>query len=286
MVDLLPGTGAAIPLPRSGTYIGSEMIRLKTPEEIRHMRRAGNLAAKTLEYAGTLVAPGVSTLEIDTKVREFILDHGAYPSPLNYPGRPTDPRNPKIGPGGFPCSICTSVNEVVTHGIPSERQILADGDIVNLDITVTLDGYHGDCSNTYFVGTPSPEARHLVETTRRCLDVGIQAAREGAFLGDIGAAIQDLAEAEGYGVVREYCGHGIGRRFHEEPSVLHYRDRQGPRLRRGMVFTIEPMINQGAWKTRLLEDGWTAVTSDGRLSAQFEHTIALTENGTEILTLP
>ena len=261
------------------------MIRLKTPEEIRLMRASGKLAAQTLEFAGSLVAPGVSTLEIDAQVRAFILDHGAYPSPLNYPGRPTDPRNPKIDPGAFPYSICTSVNEVVTHGVPSARQVLSEGDIVNLDITVTLEGYHGDCSATYFVGTPSPEARHLVETTRKCLDVGIAAAVEGAFLGDIGGAIQDLAEAEGYGVVREYCGHGIGRRFHEEPSVLHYRDRQGPRLRKGMIFTIEPMINQGAWKTRLLDDGWTAVTTDGKLSAQFEHTIAITEKGTEILTV-
>ena len=249
------------------------------------MRAACKLAAQTLTYSGTLVADGVSTLEIDTKVREFILDHGAYPSPLNYPGRPTDPRHPKIDSGAFPYSICTSVNEVVTHGVPSATQILKNGDIVNLDITVTLQGYHGDCSATYFVGTPSPEARHLVETTKKCLDAGIAVAREGAFLGDIGAAIQDIAENEGYGVVREYCGHGIGRSFHEEPSVLHYRDRQGPRLRRGMIFTIEPMINQGAWKTRLLNDGWTAVTNDGKLSAQFEHTIALTENGTEILTV-
>lgn len=262
------------------------MIRLKTAEEIRHMRAAGKLAARTLDFAGSLVAPGVSTLEIDTRVREYILDHGAYPSPLNYPGKPTDPRNPKIDPGAFPFSTCTSVNEVVTHGVPSASQILRDGDIVNLDITVTLAGYHGDCSATFFVGNPSPEARHLVETTRRCLDAGIAAARDGAFLGDVGAAIQDIADAEGYGVVREYCGHGIGRRFHEEPSVLHYRDRQGPRLRKGMIFTIEPMINQGGWKTRLLDDGWTAVTADGKLSAQFEHTIALTENGTEILTLP
>jgi len=261
------------------------MIRLKTPEEIRLMRASGKLAAQTLTFAGSLVAAGTSTLEIDTKVREFILDHGAYPSPLNYPGRPTDPRNPKIDPGAFPYSICTSINEVVTHGVPSAKQVLKDGDIVNLDITVTLQGYHGDCSATYYVGEPAPEVRHLVETTRKCLMAGIAAAQEGAFLGDVGGAIQDLAEAEGYGVVREYCGHGIGRRFHEEPSVLHYRDRQGPRLRRGMVFTIEPMINQGAWKTRLLDDGWTAVTTDGKLSAQFEHTIALTENGTEILTL-
>jgi methionyl aminopeptidase len=261
------------------------MIRLKTAEEIRLLRASGELAARTLRHAASFVAPGVSTAELDDRTREFILDHGAYPSPLNYPGRPTDPRHPKIDPSCFPASLCTSVNEVVTHGIPSPRCILREGDIVKLDVTVCLQGYHGDCSATYFVGEPSEQARNLVEATRRCLDVGIAAAREGAFLGDVGAAIQDLAESEGYSVVREYCGHGIGRRFHEEPQVLHYRDRQGPRLRKGMVFTIEPMINQGGWKTRLLDDGWTAVAADGKLSAQFEHTIALTERGTEILTV-
>lgn len=260
------------------------MIRLKTAEEIRLLRASGLLAAQTLEFAGSLVAPGISTGEIDEKVREFILDHGAYPSPLNYPGRPTDPRKPKIDPTCFPASICTSINEVVTHGVPSRKQFLREGDIVNLDITVCLQGYHGDCSATYFVGQVSDSARLLVETTQRCLMAGIAAAKEGAFLGDVGAAIEDIAEAEGFTVVREYCGHGIGRTFHEEPQVLHYRDRQGPRLRKGMVFTIEPMINEGAWRTRVLEDGWTAVTRDGKLSAQFEHTIALTDRGTEILT--
>lgn len=261
------------------------MIRLKTTEEIRLMREAGALAGKTLQFASTLVAPGVSTGDIDDKVREFILDHGAYPSPLNYPGKPTDPRKPRIEKGCFPASICTSINEVVTHGIPAKNQILRPGDIVNLDITVTLAGYHGDCSATYGVGELAPEVKHLVDTTRRCLDVGIQAVREGGYLGDIGAAIQDLAESEGYSVVRDYCGHGIGRRFHEEPQVLHYRDRQGPMLRKGMIFTIEPMINQGTHRTRLAEDNWTALTADGRLSAQFEHTIAITDRGVEILTL-
>lgn len=261
------------------------MIRLKTAEEIRLLRASGLLAARTLRYAGSLVAPGISTAAIDDKVREFILDHGAYPSPLNYPGRPTDPRKPKIDASCFPSSICTSINEVVTHGVPSAKEILREGDIVNLDITVCLQGYHGDCSATYFVGEVSDEARQLVDTTRRSLEAGIAVARDGAFLGEVGAAIQDLAESEGYSVVREYCGHGIGRKFHEEPQVLHYRDRPGPRLRKGMVFTIEPMINQGAWKTKLLEDGWTAVTADGKLSAQFEHTIAITDRGTEILTI-
>jgi methionyl aminopeptidase len=261
------------------------MIRLKTAEEIRLLRASGLLAARTLRYAGGLVEPGMSTIAIDDKVREFILDHGAYPSPLNYPGRPTDPRKPRIDPSCFPASICTSVNEVVTHGVPSARQILREGDIVNLDITVCVQGYHGDCSATFPVGQVSDAARQLVDSTRRCLEAGIEVARDGAYLGDIGAAIQDIAESEGYSVVREYCGHGIGRKFHEEPQVLHYRDRPGPRLRKGMVFTIEPMINEGAWKTKLLDDGWTAVTADGKLSAQFEHTIAITDRGTEILTI-
>jgi len=261
------------------------MIRLKTAEEIRLLRASGLLAARALRYAGSLVEPGVSTIAIDDKVREFILDHGAYPSPLNYPGRPTDPRKPRIEPSCFPASICTSVNEVVTHGVPSGKEFLREGDIVNLDITVCLQGYHGDCSATFPVGNVSDAARQLVDSTRRCLEAGIEVAHDGAFLGDIGAAIQDIAESEGYSVVREYCGHGIGRKFHEEPQVLHYRDRPGPRLRKGMVFTIEPMINQGAWKTRLLDDGWTAVTADGKLSAQFEHTIAITDRGTEILTI-
>jgi methionyl aminopeptidase len=261
------------------------LIRLKTDREIELLRRSGKLAGKTLTYAGSLVTSGVSTLEIDTKVREFILDHGAYPSPLNYPNRPvSDPRNPKLGKGGFPNSICASINEVVTHGIPSKRE-LCDGDIVNLDITVTLEGYHGDCSATYFVGEPSPETRALVECSRKSLDLGIAAVRDGAFLGDIGAVIEDHTHACGFSVVRDYCGHGIGRLFHEPPNVLHYRDRQGPRLRKGMVFTIEPMINSGDWKIKLMPDNWTAVTSDGGWSAQFEHTLAITEHGTEILTL-
>lgn len=261
------------------------MIRLKTAEEMRLLRASGALAAQTLRYAGSLVRPGISTGEIDDKVREFVVDHGAYPSPLNYPGRPTDPRKPRIDHSCFPRSICTSVNQVVTHGVPSPKEFLREGDIVNLDITVCLEGYHGDCSATFSVGEIPEPARQLVDATRRCLEVGIAAAREGGFLGDIGTAIQDLAEAEGFSVVREYCGHGIGRKPHEEPQVLHYKDRPGQRLRKGMVFTIEPMINQGVWKTRLLDDGWTAVTADGKLSAQFEHTIAITERGTEILTV-
>jgi methionyl aminopeptidase len=259
------------------------MIRLKTAEEIRLLRTSGTLAAKVLRYAGTLAVPGMTTGKVDDLVREFILDHGAYPSPLNYPGRPTDPRKPKIDAGCFPASLCTSVNEVVTHGIPS-AQVLRDGDIVNMDITVCVEGYHGDCSATFPVGEVSSETARLIEVTRRCMDAGIAASLNGAFLGDIGAAIQDIADSEGYSIVREYCGHGIGRRFHEEPQVLHYRDRQGPRLRKGMVFTVEPMINQGVWKTKLLDDGWTAVTADGKLSAQFEHTILVTDRGPEILT--
>lgn len=266
------------------THERTALIRIKTDKEIELLRRSGKLAAQTLTYARTLVAPGVTTLEIDTKVRDFILDHGAYPSPLNYPGRPvSDPRNPKLTKGGFPNSLCSSVNEVVTHGIPNNDP-LKEGDIVNLDITTTLDGYFGDCSATCYVGEPSAQARRLVECSEKCLEIGIAAAVEGAFFGDIGAAIEDYAESCGYSVVRDYCGHGIGRLFHEPPNVLHYRDKQGARLRRGMVFTIEPMVNEGTWKIKLKPDNWTAVTADGKLSAQFEHTLALTANGTEILT--
>jgi len=260
------------------------LIRIKTDKEIELLRASGKLGGETLKYAGTLVAPGVTTLEIDTKVREFILGHDAYPSPLNYPNRPVaDPRHPVLGKGGFPNSVCTSVNEVVTHGIPNDVP-LKEGDIINLDVTVTLEGYHGDCSATFFVGEPASEARKLVECAEKCMYLGIEVAKEGAFLGEVGAVIEDYATSCGFTVVRDYCGHGIGRLFHEPPNVLHYRDRQGPRLRKGMVFTIEPMVNAGVWQVRLLPDRWTAVTADGKNSAQFEHTLAITENGTEILT--
>jgi methionyl aminopeptidase len=196
--------------------------------------------------------------------------HGAYPSPLNY--------------HGFPKSVCTSVNNVVCHGIPG-KQVLMDGDIINVDVTCTLAGYHGDTSKTVFVGTGSQKAKQLVDVTYRCLEEGIAVASAGNYFGDIGTAIQDLADEYGYGVVREFCGHGIGRAFHEDPMVLHYRSgSRGQRITEGMVFTIEPMLNEGKADVYVGEDGWTVFTKDGKLSAQFEHTLAMTRNGPEILT--
>jgi methionyl aminopeptidase len=235
------------------------------------MRRAGRLAAETLLAAGPLIGPGVTTLEINDAVHEFIVSHGAVPAPLNYMG--------------FPKSVCTSVNEVICHGIPSARQRLRGGDIVNVDVTVILEGWHGDTSATFYVGEPSAEARHVVEVARRCLDVGIAEVRPGGRIGDIGKAIQDLAEGQGCSVVRQYVGHGIGLSFHEGPQVPHFRSTgENLRLREGMTFTIEPMINLGTWRARVLKDGWTAVTMDGKLSAQFEHTVAVTDSGCEVLT--
>lgn len=235
------------------------------------MRSSCALAAEILQRAGELVKAGITTQEIDAFVHDYTVRHGAYPSPLNY--------------HGFPKSVCTSVNEVVTHGIPG-AQVLKDGDIVNIDVTCQLEGYHGDCSATFAVGIISQEATDLIQTAQDCLDEGIKAAGKAkARFSDIGAAIQDLADDRGYTVVRDYCGHGIGRGFHEDPLVLHYRqNRSGAIIEPGMVFTIEPMINLGGWQTRTLSDGWTVVTADGQLSAQFEHTLAITENGIEVLT--
>jgi len=235
------------------------------------MRRACRLAAETLLMAGPLVRPGVSTLEINDAVHEFIVSHGAIPAPLDYMG--------------FPKSVCTSVNEVICHGIPSAKQKLAHGDIVNVDVTVILDGWHGDTSATFFAGRPSPQARHIVEVSRRSLEIGIAVVRPGGRVGDIGAAIQDYVEKQGCSVVRQYVGHGIGRAFHEGPQVPHFRSQgDNVRLSEGMIFTIEPMINQGTWRARVLKDGWTAVTMDGKLSAQFEHTVAVNGDGCEIMT--
>lgn len=235
------------------------------------MRRAGRLAADTLASVGPLVRPGISTGRIDEHVHEFIVSHGAVPAPLNYMG--------------FPKSVCTSVNEVVCHGIPSPRHRLKKGDIINVDITVILDGWHGDTSATFYVGSPSPEAVKVVEVARRCLELGIAAVGPDARLGDIGEAIQGYAESRGCSVVRQYVGHGIGREFHEGPQVPHFRSTgENLRLRPGMTFTIEPMINLGTWKAKVLRDGWTAVTADRKLSAQFEHTVAVTADGWEVLT--
>jgi len=252
-------------------------IVIKTPEDIEKMRVAGRLAAEVLDYIAPHVRPGVTTGELDRLCHDYMVGvQDAIPAPLNYapPGyRP------------FPKSICTSVNHQVCHGIPGDR-VLKGGDIVNIDITTIKDGYHGDTSRMFYVGEPSVAARRLCEVTYECMWVGIAMIRPGAFLGDIGHAIQTLAEQRGYSVVREFCGHGIGRRFHEEPQVLHY-GKAGTldRLVPGMIFTVEPMINAGRREIRELADGWTIVTKDHSLSAQWEHTVLVTETGYEVLTV-
>jgi methionyl aminopeptidase len=248
-----------------------ETITLLSKREIEKMRQAGHLSAELLAYLAPMVQPGVSTLELNDAAEAWTQKRGAVSAPLGYKG--------------FPKSICTSINEVICHGIPNARQILREGDIINIDVTPILDGYHGDSSRTFFVGTPSATARKLVEVTEECLMRGIAAAQPGARMGDIGAAIQEYAEENGFSVVRDFVGHGVSKIFHTAPQVPHYGVKgKGLRLRSGMVFTIEPMINEGTWEALLLKDGWTAITKDKKLSAQFEHTIALTETGTEILT--
>lgn len=248
-------------------------IKIKSKREIELLRDAGALAAETLIRSAELCKPGVTTDEINTFVHDFTLKNGGIPAPLNY--------------HGYPKSVCTSVNEVVTHGIPG-NQILKDGDIINVDITTIISGYHGDTSATFLVGNVSKEAQELVATAKLCLDEGIRVAGQPkARFSDIGAAIEGIADEHGFSVVRDYCGHGIGRGFHEEPLVLHYRQgRPGPFVEEGMVFTIEPMINAGDWRVKTLKDGWTAVTTDGKWSAQWEHTVLRTRDGIEILTLP
>ena len=238
------------------------------------MRVAGRLAAEVLEMIGDHVEPGVSTGQLDRICHDYITgQQGAVPAPLNY--------------RGFPRSICTSVNHVVCHGIPSEGKILKSGDILNIDITVIKDGWHGDTSKMFCVGKVAEHARRLIRVTQECLYKGIGAVRPGATLGDIGHVIQRHGEAHNYGIVQGYCGHGIGRKFHEEPQVLHYGEAgAGTRLQEGMTFTIEPMLNAGSHHTRLSrKDGWTVTTKDRRLSAQWEHTLAVTADGVEVLTL-
>jgi methionyl aminopeptidase len=250
----------------------TEPIVILSQREIEKMRRAGSLAAKLLKHLEPLVKPGVSTLELNDEAERWTQAQGAKSAPLGYKG--------------FPKSICTSVNEVICHGIPNGKQILKDGDIINIDVTPIVDGYHGDTSKTFIVGNPSPTAKKLVEVTQKCLELGIAEVKPGARIGDIGAAIQEYAEAYGFSVVRDFVGHGISNIFHTAPDIPHYGTRgKGKRLRAGMVFTIEPMINEGTWEAEMLSDGWTAVTRDRKLSAQFEHTIAVTEDGVEILTL-
>jgi methionyl aminopeptidase len=251
--------------------MGSETITLLSKREIEKMRRAGHLADELLDHLATMVKPGISTQALNDEAERWTQVRGAKSAPLGY--------------HGFPKSICTSVNEVICHGIPDPKQILKEGDIINIDVTPTLEGYHGDTSRTFFVGTPSVAAKKLVEVTEECLMRGIAAVGPDAKIGDIGAAIQEYAEANGYSVVRDFVGHGVSTVFHTAPQVPHYGTRgKGKRLRPGMVFTIEPMINEGTWEAVVLEDGWTAITKDRKLSAQFEHTIAVTEDGVEILT--
>jgi methionyl aminopeptidase len=245
-------------------------IEIKTPREVEAMRAAGAMAAATLVRVGELIRAGMTTDDINTIVHEDTLRRGGRPSQLGY--------------HGFPKSVCTSRNEVICHGIPG-HEVLADGDIVNVDITTLFGGYHGDTSATFFIGTPSAEARHVTEVSRRSLEIGIAQVRDGARLGDVGAAIQEYAESQGCGVVREFVGHGIGRKMHLPPSVSHVGQRgTGPRLKAGMAFTIEPMINAGSPDVEMMADGWTVLTRDRSLSAQFEHTVVVTRTGCEILT--
>ncbi len=250
-------------------------VRLKTPDEIRKMRASGRLVAEVLGLLREAVKPGVSTAELDAMAEREIRRRGASPSFKGYGGPPA-----------FPASICVAVNEQVVHGIPSRRQILREGDIIGIDVGALYNGWQGDSCITVPVGPISVEAARLVRVTEECLYLGIEQARVGKTLGDLGHAIQSYAEGQGYGVVRGIGGHGIGRRLHEgEPSVQHIGEPGvGLKLRPGMVFTIEPMINQGTYEWRELNDGWTIVTCDGGLSAQFEHTIAITTNGPEILS--
>ena len=249
-------------------------IELHGAEAFEGMRHAGKLAAEVLDMITPHVVSGVMTEELDKICHDYIVAHNAIPAPLNYKG--------------FPKSICTSINHVVCHGIPSQKKLM-DGDIVNIDVTVILDGWYGDTSRMYMVGKTSRMAERLVDATYEAMMAGIGAVRAGVPLSHIGRAIQAVADRERFGVVRDFCGHGIGTVFHTAPSVLHFHDMSAPEagiiLQAGMFFTIEPMINAGTWETKVLGDGWTAVTRDSKLSAQFEHTIGVTETGCEIFTL-
>jgi len=244
---------------------------VKSPEVIERMRVACRVAAEVLRVAGDAVAPGVTTDELDRVAHQAYIERGAYPSTLNY--------------HGYPKSICTSVNEVICHGIPDDRP-LEEGDIVNIDVTAYIGGVHGDCNATFLVGDVDTDSRRLVEVTAECREAGIRAVMPGRPLSDIGRAIQQHAESHGYGVVRTFVGHGIGEQFHTAPNVPHYYTPQASTIMSpGMTFTIEPMITMGSWRERMWDNGWTAVTADGRRTAQFEHTILVTDEGAEILTL-
>jgi methionyl aminopeptidase len=248
------------------------MITIKSAREIELMRKTCQLASRTLDYIEKKLEIGMSTEEINTLCHDFMIKHNAVPATLNY--------------HGFPKSICSSLNEVICHGIPSTKDILRDGDILNIDVTTILNKYHGDTNRTFLIGNVDPKVKKLVEVTKLCLDEAIKTVRPGSRLGDIGAIIQEIAHSHGYSVVQEYCGHGIGKDFHEDPQVLHYGKKgTGVELRPGMTFTIEPMINLGKRHCKVLKDDWTVVTKDSKPSAQFEHTILVTELGHEILTV-
>lgn len=249
----------------------TRQIELKSPADLERMRRAGRLAAQVLEAVGRAVAPGVTTKELDRLAEKFIRDAGGVPTFLGY--------------RGYTATLCASINEEVVHGIPNPKRVLREGDIVGIDVGATLDGFVGDTAATFAVGRITDEAQRLLQTTRESLDQGIAAARVGNRLGDVSAAIQRVAEAKGYSVVRDFVGHGIGRNMHEEPSVPNYGTAgTGLRLEAGLVIALEPMVNMGTWRVQVLKDGWTVVTEDNRLSAHFEHTVAVTDAGPEILT--
>ena len=258
-------------LQNRGHLVPSRKL-IKTPEQIEGIRRSGVINTGVLDLVAQEIKEGMSTAQIDKLVYDYTTDHGAIPAPLNYEG--------------FPKSVCTSINEVVCHGIPSEKEILRDGDIINVDVSTILDGYYSDASRMFMIGNVSPEKRRLVEVTKECLQIGMEAAKPFGWVGDIGHAIQKHAQKNGYGVVRDLCGHGVGLAFHEEPEVAHFGQKgTGMLLVPGMVFTIEPMINMGTWRVVIdEEDGWTVVTEDELPSAQWEHTFLMTETGLEILT--
>ena len=258
-------------LQNKGHLVPSRKL-IKTPEQIEGIRRSGVVNTGVLDLIAQEIKEGMSTAAIDKLVYDYTVSHGAIPAPLNYEG--------------FPKSVCTSINDVVCHGIPDEKEILRDGDIVNVDVSTILDGYYSDASRMFMIGNVSPEKKRLVEVTKECLQIGMEAAKPFGFVGDIGYAIQKHAQKNGYSVVRDLCGHGVGLAFHEEPEVLHFgRKGTGMLLVPGMVFTIEPMINMGRYEVYIDEDdGWTVLTDDGLPSAQWEHTFVMMDHGLEILT--
>ncbi len=266
----VPGSIERPPYADSGvpTRVAEPMVR--RPDVIERMRRTGRAAAEILARAGEAVRPGITTDDLDVLVHELCIERGGYPSPLNY--------------NHFPKSLCTSVNEVICHGIP-DSTVLRDGDIVNLDVTLYREGVHGDTNATFFVGEPNPESRRLVQVTEQCMWRGIEAVRPGSPVSDIGRAIEDHARAHRFGVVKAFIGHGVAEQFHTDPQILHYYDPSARTvIEPGMTFTIEPMITMGRWEHVLWDDGWTATTVDGQRTAQFEHTILVTDDGAEVLT--